>query len=41
MYNRKKATPFASRKELVTSIFLACINITLMGLILKFTTVNE
>ena len=41
MYNKRNNTPFASRKELVTSIFLACLNIALFGLISEFTAINE
>ena len=41
MYNRKNNVPFASRRELVTCIALACLNITLFGLICEFTAINK
>ena len=41
MYNRKKSIPFASRKELVTSIFLACFNLALYGILSEFTTIKN
>ena len=41
MYNRKNNVPFASRRELVWSIALACFNITAFGLFCEFTTANK
>lgn len=41
MYNRKKNVPFASRRELVMCIALACLNITIFGLFCEFTTLNK
>lgn len=41
MYNKRKNTPFASRRELVTSVFLACLNMALYGLISEFTNMSE
>ena len=41
MYNRKNNVPFASRRELVMSIALACLNIALFGLFCEFTTLNK
>ena len=41
MYNRKNNVPFAPRRELVMSIALACLNITLFGLFFEFTAVNK
>ena len=41
MYNRKSNVPFASRRELVSCIALACLNIILFGLICEFTTINK
>lgn len=41
MYNRKRSIPFASRKELVSSIFLACFNLVLYGILAEFTTVKN
>ena len=41
MYNRKNNVPFASRRELVLSIALACLNITLFGLFCEFTAINK
>ena len=41
MYNRKKSIPFASRKELVSSIFLACFNLVLYGILAEFTTIKN
>lgn len=41
MYNRKNNVPFASRRELVLSIALACLNITLFGLFCEFTVINK
>lgn len=41
MYNRKNNTPFASRRELVISIALACLNITVFGLFCEFTQLNK
>ena len=41
MYHRKKSIPFASRKELVTSIFLACFNLTLYGILAEFTAIKN
>ena len=40
MYNRKNNVPFASRRELVACIALACLNITVFGLICEFVSVN-
>ena len=39
--NRKHNVPFASRRELVTSIALACLNITIFGLFCEFTEINK
>lgn len=41
MYNRKNNVPFASRRELVISIALACLNITVFGLFCEFTEINK
>ncbi len=41
MYNRKNNVPFASRRELVMSIALACFNITIFGLFCEFTLINK
>ena len=41
MYNRKNNVPFASRRELVMCIALACLNITLFGLFCEFTSINK
>ena len=41
MYNRKNNVPFASRRELVISIALACLNITLFGLFFEFSEINK
>ena len=41
MYNRKNNSPFASRRELVISIALACFNITVFGLFCEFTQINK
>ena len=41
MYNRKNNVPFASRRELVLCIALACLNITLFGLFCEFTVINK
>ena len=41
MYNRKNNVPFASRRELVACIALACLNITVFGLICEFVSVNK
>ena len=41
MYNRKNNVPFASRHELVLSIALACLNITVFGLFCEFTEINK
>ena len=41
MYNRKNNAPFASRRELVISIALACLNITVFGLFCEFTQINK
>ena len=41
MYNRKDNVPFASRRELVMSITLACFNITVFGLFCEFTHINK
>jgi c-di-AMP phosphodiesterase-like protein len=41
MYNRKNNAPFASRRELVISIALACLNITVFGLFCEFTQLNK
>ena len=41
MYNRKSNVPFASRRELVMSIALACFNITVFGLFCEFTEINK
>ncbi len=41
MSNRKKMIPFASRQELVISIFLACLNIALYGILSEFTAINN
>ena len=41
MNKRKNNVPFASRRELVFSISLACLNIALFGLLCEFTTTNK
>lgn len=41
MYNRKNNVPFASRRELVMCIALACLNITVFGLFCEFTSINK
>ena len=41
MYNKKNNVPFASRRELVMSIALACFNITIFGLCCEFTLINK
>jgi len=41
VYNRKNNAPFASRRELVISIALACLNITVFGLFCEFTQINK
>ena len=41
MYNRKNNVPFASRRELVMCIALACLNITIFGLFCEFTKINN
>ena len=41
MYNRKNNVPFASRRELVISIALACLNIVIFGLFCEFTETNK
>ena len=41
MYNRKNNVPFASRRELVMSIALACLNIVIFGLFCEFTEINK
>lgn len=41
MYNKKNNVPFASRRELVLSIALACFNITAFGLFCEFTQINK
>ena len=41
MYNRKNDVPFASRRQLVMCIALACFNITLFGLFCEFTSINK
>lgn len=41
MYNKKSNVPFASRRELVMCIALACLNITIFGLFCEFTTLNK
>ena len=41
MYNRKNNVPFASRRELVISIALACLNIVIFGLFCEFTETNN
>ena len=41
MYNKKNNSPFASRHELVISIALACLNITIFGLFCAFTQRNK
>ena len=41
MYNRKNNVPFASRRELVMSIALACLNIIVFGLFCEFTEINK
>ena len=41
MYNGKKSIPFASRKELATSVFLACFNLALYGILAEFTTAKN
>ena len=41
MYNKKNNVPFASRRELVMCIALACLNIIIFGLFLDFSTINK
>jgi len=41
MYNKKNNVPFASRRELVMCIALACLNITLFGMFCEFTSINK
>ena len=41
MYNRRNNVPFASRRELVMCIALACLNITMFGLFCEFTSINK
>ena len=41
MYNRRNNVPFASRRELVICIALACLNITIFGLFCEFTNINK
>ena len=41
MYNKRNNVPFASRRELVMCIALACLNITLFGLFCEFTAINK
>ena len=41
MYNRKNNVPFASRRELVMCIALACLNITVFGLFCEFSNINK
>lgn len=41
MYNKKNNVPFASRRELVISIALACFNMTVFGLFCEFTKINK
>lgn len=41
MYNRRNNVPFASRRELVLCIALACLNITMFGLFCEFTSINK
>lgn len=41
MYNKRNNVPFASRRELVMSIALACLNITVFGLFCEFTEINK
>lgn len=41
MYNRKNDVPFASRRQLVMCIALACLNITVFGLFCEFTNINK
>ena len=41
MYNKKNNVPFASRRELVMCIALACLNITIFGLFCEFTALNK
>ena len=39
--NKKSNIPFASRRELVMSIALACLNIVVFGLFCEFTEINK
>ena len=41
MYNKKNNAPFASRRELVMCIALACLNITIFGLFSEFSAINK
>ena len=41
MYNKKNNAPFASRRELVMCIALACLNITVFGLFCEFSAINK
>ena len=41
MYNKKNNAPFASRRELVMCIALACLNITIFGLFCEFSAINK
>ena len=41
MYNKKNNVPFASRRELVMCIALACLNITIFGLFCEFSKINK
>ncbi len=41
MSSKKNIVPFAPRRELVLSIFLACINIALYGILSEFTQINN
>jgi putative exporter of polyketide antibiotics len=41
MNNRKKIVPFASRRQVVLTIFLACLNIALFGLLSEFTSTDN
>ena len=41
MNNKKKIVPFASRRQVVLTIFLACLNIALFGLLSEFTSTDN
>ena len=40
MWNKKDNVPFATRRELVVAIALACLNIALVGILIYFANVN-